>query len=332
MSADSTHRWPAKLNAQVAGALVSAGLLHARPDDVDVQRILNWGGFVNASFRVSDGNRVLHVKLANDAYSAARLERWFSVKDVLHERYAAPRVVHWLELPGPFRGLVSEWVEGETPTAVNGTVRDQAIDALSRLHGDAAFAAHLATLQADAPRSCADHYHATYHDRFVEDLKEIGRQKPPFISDERMEWMERTATDLNAHIFELDAFAERAESPVHADPWINNLIVEPGGRLWIVDWDDLELGDPMIDWGMLFGPTTDSLTVVDEAELAELALTTAERTRLELYAQASLLDWVIDPLADWVEADSQPEVAARVRAEKERVHHEAFALYTARYA
>lgn len=37
-----------------------------------------------------------------------------------------------------------------------------------------------------------------------------------------------------------------------------------------------------------------------------------------IYARASLLDWTIDPLADWIDADAAPENAAEVRRESNR--------------
>lgn len=331
MSTTTPNRWPSDLESRIAEALLSAGLLGPQVDRIEVRRLLNWGGFVNASFRVSDADRVLHVKLADDDLSAACLERWFILRDTLHERYAAPRVIHWLELAGPLRGLVSEWIEGSTPDWISSGVRDQAVGVLSRLHSDSSIAARLAAMESTPSKSCADHYRDTYHERFVEDLKEIGQRKPPFISDERFEWMERAASELHSQVSALAAFGEPADAPVHGDPWINNLIVEPGGRLWVIDWDDIELGDPMIDWGMLFGPTPTALSAFDSSVFAELPVTSTEQARLHVYARASLLDWVIDPLADWIEADSQPEVTSRVREAKERVHQEAFALYAARY-
>jgi hypothetical protein len=46
----------------------------------------------------------------------------------------------------------------------------------------------------------------------------------------------------------------------------------------------------------------------------------------------SLLDWVIDPLADWIEAGVVgPDHVSAVREEKERIHGEALELYRAVY-
>jgi hypothetical protein len=46
-----------------------------------------------------------------------------------------------------------------------------------------------------------------------------------------------------------------------------------------------------------------------------------------LLGQATQFDWVIDPLSDWIDADTSPAHAAEVRAEKQRVHQAALGLY-----
>lgn len=57
-----------------------------------------------------------------------------------------------------------------------------------------------------------------------------------------------------------------------------------------------------------------------------------QRARLPLLGQATLLDWVIDPLYDWIDADASPAHAGEVRAEKQRVHQAALGLYRGRSA
>jgi len=43
---------------------------------VTVERVLNWGGFLTSSFRVSDGERNLHLKLASEH---SEMRRWMAV-------------------------------------------------------------------------------------------------------------------------------------------------------------------------------------------------------------------------------------------------------------
>ncbi|HEX9871356.1 MAG TPA: phosphotransferase, partial [Candidatus Tectomicrobia bacterium] len=116
--------------------------------------------------------------------------------------------------------------------------------------------------------------------------------------------------------------------PVHGDLWLNNTLVDSAGRWYLLDWDGLSLGDPVADWAMLFGPSRERPQPATEGVvLSHTILSPAERQRLSVYARASLLDWVIDPLADWVQAGSEPEHGAQVRMANERTHDGAWQLY-----
>jgi aminoglycoside phosphotransferase (APT) family kinase protein len=108
-------------------------------------------------------------------------------------------------------------------------------------------------------------------------------------------------------------------------------MVTADGTLKVLDWDELGLGDPMMDWAMLFGPDRRRVQPVDEAELTDLGFDARQHERLGIYARASLLDWIIDPLADWIEAATEPRHGAAVRDNNRRVHDSALALYRERY-
>jgi len=83
---------------------------------------------------------------------------------------------------------------------------------------------------------------------------------------------------------------------------------------------------------MLFGPTRiDLRTAVERALPPQVTSDPGVRERLPLYARASLLDWVLDPLADWIDAGEAPAHVAEVRAEKERVHRTALDAYRRGY-
>jgi hypothetical protein len=60
-------------------------------------------------------------------------------------------------------------------------------------------------------------------------------------------------------------------------------------------------------------------------------LTTAESERLQFLGRATLLDWVIDPLSDWIDAETAAEYVPVVREEKARVHQQALACYRELY-
>ncbi|MEP7270828.1 MAG: hypothetical protein ABI882_04960 [Acidobacteriota bacterium] len=83
---------------------------------------------------------------------------------------------------------------------------------------------------------------------------------------------------------------------------------------------------------MLLGPSAADLPPLDGFDRVEPYLTNdGERERLGVYARASLLDWAIDSLSDYVDAGMAPDHAGKVRAEKQRIHCQALDLYTTLY-
>ena len=62
------------LNSESSPAALQRG-------QVRVERVLNWGGFVTSSFRATDGNRTVHLKLGR-APEQEPMRRWMAV----HER------------------------------------------------------------------------------------------------------------------------------------------------------------------------------------------------------------------------------------------------------
>lgn len=299
--------------------------------DAVIRPVPNWGGFVNRSFEVRSGARRLFLKLASDPAIRAGLRRWREWGERLETLYGAPRTLAWVTIPGtPFAGLLSQWVDGSPPETLTRELVERVAPILDRLHHDPTLQAGLAG--SFPPSTCADRYRDTLHDRFVEDLKGIARSPPPFLDPERLRWMEAKASELHTLISSERAFDETAGSPVHGDPWLDNLIVRRDGSVHLVDWDELAPGDPVEDWAILLGPGRRDLGIaIERRHLLPRPLTGAEEARLGLWSRATALDWVIDPLADWVEADPETDHGRAVRRANERLHEEAFARYTARY-
>ena len=99
----------------------------------------------------------------------------------------------------------------------------------------------------------------------------------------------------------VDALEEPVHAAVHGDPWHENWLLEPD-RLWLLDWEDLAVGDP----------------VVDDAILRHDALGTdphhwPDQPAHRVARQALMLDAAIDVAADWVEG-TDPLVRRRKEA------------------
>jgi Phosphotransferase enzyme family len=307
-----------------------AGALGLNAASLELRYVLNWGGFVNRSYHVTGGMRHLHLKLAGEPGYIDGLRRWQGVAAVLTERYGAPRMVGWLRVPGtPLEGPLFEHVDGRVPDARTPALLGSVAGLLSRLHGDAELAARLAN--DGPPQRCRDTFATTFIRRFRADLDQVRNHPLPFAPAATVEWIEREVDALQRDAATRPGFAEPADAPIHADLWLGNLLEGAHGRVWVLDWDDLRLGDPALDWATLLGPTRADVSLSGHAALPAQALAPGVAERLPLYARATLLDWVLDPLADWIEADTAPEHAAEVRAEKERIHHAALAVYRATY-
>ena len=128
---------------------------------------------------------------------------------------------------------------------------------------------------------------------------------------------------------ETDRLAALA-STIHGDLQANNLLLTNQGEWFLLDWDDLTLGDPALDFALLLAPPLSAW----QDDLWRDYLPGREAgfvERMALYGRARLLDWVIDVLADYVEAEGTPEQQALARSVKQQQHLQALALYQARY-
>ncbi len=296
-----------------------------------VTYVLNWGGFVNRSYHVTDGRAPYHLKLAREPESLARLRRWRGVHELLAARYHAPPIVDWVALPGlEWEGPLFPHIDGAVPEVRSPELLAAIAPVIEQLHGDGELAARIAA--DEAPRPCRDTFLDTYADRFREDLAYVAAHRPAFVSPEALAYFRGEAEALEAEVHAHPAFAEAATMPIHGDLWLDNLIRGSDGRWWVLDWDEMAIGDPAMDWAMLLGPTARDLAPLSVDALPPATAADAGlRERFQVYTRAALLDWALDPLADWIDAETVPQHAATVRAVKERQHHAALALYRARY-
>ncbi len=317
-----------RIRAAIAARSAALGLDAAT---LDVRPVLNMGGFVNRSFRVSDGRRTLFVKLADEAENRAGLEVWRRHAARLTARYRAPAMLGWLDVPGTaLAGPVFDWIDGNVPRRIAGSVRRTVEPLVRALHEDAELAAALDG--GAVPATCADVFERTYARRYREDLDSVEATPPPFVPADRLRWMRDESSGIARRIAADPAFAEPADRATHGDLWIDNLRIGQDGTLFVLDWDQLGRGDPVIDWAVLCGPhARDLRPATARRGLPRLPGGTAAHARLELLARATLLDWIIDPLADWIEANAFPRVRARVRRAKQRVHEEAVNMYEGVY-
>ncbi len=321
--------------------------------EVKAEYILNWGGFVNASFHITDGLHSLHLKLSDQEESLNNLDKWENFHERLEKRYHAPRMLDWVTLErAGYEGALFEHIEGSPARLQPGSalLRDvmrtvaalhadkKVADALTKWdeEGWAELAAEDAEFEQPLPLLCADSLLNTYVDRFDSDLLTILNDLPPFVPLSTLDWMQGETRHLEGLARDLPAFQERACSPIHGDLWTNNILVDEKNHFFLIDWDDLALGDPALDWSILLGglwradPAAD-FHVERLLPSEEWGVDAAMRERLDVYLQASLLDEIIDSLADYVEVGFAPQFRDEMRPVKQKVHEGALVKYRQLY-
>jgi hypothetical protein len=252
----------------------------------EVEHRHNHTGADKLSFAVRVNGRALWVKVAADEDADWPLTTWSRLAELLAERHAAPPVLDTLAVDGR-TALLFPYIDA--PVATRGTLHerfDEASSVLTGLHGDAALADLLGS-----PTTTADCFREVWLERFVADLDVIegyvAKDLHAFLADE----VEVLATLVE----EIDG---PVDAPVHGDPWHENFLMAPD-RLWLLDWEDLAVGDPVVDDAILrhdaLGPDLHHWPDQPAYAVARRAL---------------MLDAVVDGAADWVE-NTDPVVRRR---------------------
>jgi fructosamine-3-kinase len=265
---------------------VQDALVAALGPGVRVEQHPNHTGAGKLSFAVHQGGRALWVKVAADEDADWPLTTWSRLAELLAERHAAPPVLDTLAVDGR-TALLFPFLDA--PVATRATLHDhvgEARSVLAGLHGDAALADLLGE-----PTTTAACFRGVWLERFVADLDVIegyvGKDLHAYLSDE---------VDALAEL--VDRLDQPVHAAVHGDPWHENWLVAPD-RLWLLDWEDLAIGDPVVDEAIL---RHDALGPDPRRWPEEPAPRAARR--------ALMLDAVVDVAADWVES-TDPVVRRR---------------------
>ena len=257
---------------------VGEELAAALGPDAVVRHHANHTGAGKLSFAVRVRDQRLWAKVAADADEESALATWLRVASLLAERHAAPPVLDVLDVAGR-TALLFPWIQA--PVADRAGLReryDEARAVLTGLHDDTELAGLLGP-----PSTSAAAYRQVWLTRFEVDLElvegYVAKDLHAYLSDE--------VDALGVLVDDLD---EPVRAAVHGDPWHENVLLAPD-RLWLLDWEDLAVGDQVIDDAILRYDALGS----DRHHWPD--------TPRDLIARrALLLDSVIDVAADWVEA------------------------------
>lgn len=239
----------------------------------------NHTGAGKLSYAVARGRERLWIRVASDADEHAALLRWSEHAARLSERYAAPPVLDLVLVEGRATLVFPHLVE---PVATRADLAERSgplLALLSALHADAELATALGP-----PVTAGQAFTDVWVTRFVADLTVIegyvARDVHAWLSDE---------VEVLADLVAGPAFDQPVHSAVHRDPWHENLLLGPG-HLWLLDWEDLAVGDPFVDEAI----------VLFDAHGPDTGWPATERH--EVARRALMLDCVVDVAADWVEA------------------------------
>ena len=268
---------------------VGSALAAALGPGTQVQHRANHPGAGRLSYAVRVGGRHLWAKVAADGAEERSLTTWAEAAPLLAERHGAPPVLDVLQVAG-HTALLFPFVPAAP--ADRSTLRaryDEADDLLAGLHADPDLTALLG-----GPTTSAASFRAVWLERFAADLDVIEG----YVAKDLHAFLGAEVDALGGLV---DALDEPVHSPVHGDPGREHWLLDPG-RLWLLGWEGLTVGDP----------------VVDDAILRDDALGSdphhwPDGPRYAVARRALMLGAVIDVAADWV-ASTDPLVRRRKEA------------------
>jgi thiamine kinase-like enzyme len=144
-------------------------------------------------------------------------------------------------------------------------------------------------------------------------------------------WMRAEITRL-MELTDSVGYGVPATSAAHSDLHFWNVLVDAKDQWWVIDWDDLGLGDPASDFATLLAPLILRGDITSGSPAALLGpRDNAFAQRFAICCRAVVLDQVIDTLSDWADAEAYGERAEEVRRQKRAAHEHGLAAYHTRY-
>ncbi len=325
------------MNPQQLALLVKAHFERLAPRyglqgrDVAVEYRYYGGSLHRRHFTISEGASAFHLKLADAPDHLAKLRKWHSLSQMLDGSHRAPRVVDWIDVPGTdFSGLLCERVNGRVwDVGTRPDLAPEVIDLVHRLHEDEELQKELWPFSPAG--SCRDYFNGVWRRRIRRDLTMVETQRPEFVSSEALQWMREESLVIERAVNELEAFSESAASAVHGDLWRGNILVADDGRLRIIDWDDLALGDPALEFAVLLEPIMELDPKASLEDLLQRRPDAGFIQRFEMCLRAQRLYAPIEAAAEYIEAEALEEWADAIRMERKARYPEALRAYRRRY-
>ena len=289
------------------------------------------GSLHRRHFTISDGEVAYHLKLAHVPDHLAKLRKWYSLGQILYKSHRAPRIVDWIDVPGTeFSGLLCEHIHGRVwESGAQPHLAPEAVDLVHRLHKDEELQKQLRRFSPG--RTCRDYFNGVWRRRIRRDLSMIETQTPDFVSGDTLRWLREESLRVEAEVAGLEVFSASAASAVHGDLWRGNILLTDDGRLRIVDWDDLALGDPALEFAVLLETIMELNPGASLEDLLQRRPDAGFTRRFETCLRAQRLYAPIEAAAEYIEAAALGMAPDLLRDEKEALYRETLRSYRLRY-
>ena len=299
--------------------------------DVTVEYRYYGGSLHRRHFAISEGAVTYHLKLADAPDHLAKLRKWHSLGHILYESHRAPRIADWIDIPKTgYSGLLCEHIHGHVwDVSARPHQAPEVIGLIHRLHEDEELQKQLRRFSPGG--AFRDYFNGVWRRRIRRDLTITEAQPPAFVTQESLRWLREESLRIEAVVASMEAFSHPAASAVHGDLWRGNILVTDDGRLRIIDWDDLALGDPALEFAVLLEPVMELDPDASLEDLLQRRVDAEFIQRFETCLLAQRLYAPIEAAAEYVEAVALGAETDGLRDEKEAQHLEALEAYAQRY-
>lgn len=306
----------------LAGSRHSLG---TNPGQVLINRVQASGGIdMRHSYlasSVATGSSVF-VKTWGSASTESR-NIWLASREILESRYRAPVIVANFEFPiENVVGLVLEFVDGSQPIA--GSKKNEMTDLVWDLHHDDELYSILS--QDGKGTTHSEYFRSSFGTRWIQAMGLISESDLTPV-ETPIEWMRDESRLLIDYVDGLDEFSTTSRSPVHGDFYEGNVLETSNDEWFVIDWDDLAIGDPAADLIKLVGRGNSALkrSILERYSDRHLS------RRIRFYERATLLDKVIDGLADYLVLSREGDDALELRSHKLEAYRDGLDEYRMTY-
>ncbi len=293
----------------------------------DVEPIFNSSGMTNECFKITTLNMVYLLKLSKKEKSINKFRKWYSVGDYLSEKYNAPKLYKWLSIKDTlYQGILMEYVEGEKLNISNTEHIQQVLEIAKRLNNDKIL---FDKLKSDINITSSVFFDSFLLNRIGNDYKILSNMQLEPAHKEMLPWLHKEIENIKYMVGSNEFFNVEALTVVHRDLNFDNIVIDNSSQIKIIDWDDLGIGDSIVDslillWPFYFDGNDDFYYYINNIEKRDSVR--------DLYIRSFLFENIIDSLVDYYDISVLKDYSLNPYiVEKKTIYQKAFNLYKKNY-